>query len=252
MYDNTEGNYNTAIGQSSLYNNETANNNTAVGYVSLNANTTGGSNTAVGKDSLKDNTTGASNVALGAGANENNTTGDENVSMGVSVMGLTTSGSCNTSIGSQAGYNVSSGDNNLLLGRNAGRSTSPFTVTTQDNRIVLGDNSITNFYSQVALTVTSDARDKMNFEPVPHGLDFVTKLEPYKFNFKKTREVEEPHGKARYGFKAQDILELEGDNNVIIDNEQPDHLKYKGEHLVPVLVNAIKELTKRLEELENK
>jgi hypothetical protein len=54
-----------------------------------------------------------------------------------------------------------------------------------------------------------------------------------------------------YGFKAQDILALEGDNNVIIDNEQSDHLKYKGEHLVPVLVNAIKELTARVKELEN-
>jgi hypothetical protein len=31
----------------------------------------------------------------------------------------------------------------------------------------------------------------------------------------------------RYGFKAQDILALEGDNNVIIDNEQPEHLKYQ-------------------------
>jgi hypothetical protein len=50
------------------------------------------------------------------------------------------------------------------------------------------------------------------------------------------------HGDVRYGFKAQDILALEGDNPVIIDTEQPEHLKYKGEHLVPVLVNAIKEL----------
>jgi hypothetical protein len=53
-----------------------------------------------------------------------------------------------------------------------------------------------------------------------------------------------------YGFKAQDILALEGDNNVIIDNEQPDHLKYKGEHLVPVLVNAIKELKSTKRRLE--
>jgi len=54
-----------------------------------------------------------------------------------------------------------------------------------------------------------------------------------------------------YGFKAQDILSLEGSDNVIIDNEQPEHLKYKGEHLVPVLVNAIKELKARIEVLEN-
>ena len=61
-----------------------------------------------------------------------------------------------------------------------------------------------------------------------------------------------PHGNVRYGFKAQDILALEGDNNVIIDDEQPEHLKYKGEHLVPVLVNAIKELNAKIKELEAK
>jgi hypothetical protein len=42
------------------------------------------------------------------------------------------------------------------------------------------------------------------------------------------------------------------EDNVIIDNEQPDHLKYKGEHLVPVLVNAIKELKAEIELLKNK
>jgi hypothetical protein len=40
--------------------------------------------------------------------------------------------------------------------------------------------------------------------------------------------------------------------HVIIDNEQPEHLKYKGEHLVPVLVNAIKELKAEIELLKNK
>jgi len=55
----------------------------------------------------------------------------------------------------------------------------------------------------------------------------------------------------RYGFKAQDILALEGDNPVIIDNEDADNLKYKGEHLVPVLVNAVKELTGMVKDLQN-
>jgi hypothetical protein len=90
----------------------------------------------------------------------------------------------------------------------------------------------------------------MNFEEVPHGLDFVDKLQPYKFNYKKSREDPTPNGNARYGFKAQDILALEGDNNVIIDNEQPEKLKYQGEALVPVLVNAIKELKKEIDLLK--
>ena len=48
------------------------------------------------------------------------------------------------------------------------------------------------------------------------------------------------------------FLELEGSDNVIIDNDDPENLKYKGEHLVPVLVNAIKELTARVKELESR
>ena len=106
----------------------------------------------------------------------------------------------------------------------------------------MGHTSVTNAYVQVAWTVVSDQRDKMNFGTVPHGLDFIKQLNPVSFQFKVDRDIEEADGPVRYGFKAQDILALEGDDNaVIIDNEDPDKLRYNGEALVPVLVNAIKE-----------
>jgi hypothetical protein len=59
-----------------------------------------------------------------------------------------------------------------------------------------------------------------------------------------------PNGNKRYGFLAQDILALEGDDPVIIDNEVPEKLKYQGEALVPVLVNAIKELSAKCDSLQ--
>jgi hypothetical protein len=90
----------------------------------------------------------------------------------------------------------------------------------------------------------------MNLAPVPYGLDFVNQLKPTAYQFKVDRDTETPDGDVRYGFKAQDILALEGDNPVIIDVEDPDHLKYKGEHLVPVLVNAVQELTTMVKELQ--
>ena len=49
----------------------------------------------------------------------------------------------------------------------------------------------------------------------------------------------------KYGFSAQEILELEGDNNVIIDNHDSENLKLTELHLVPVLVNAIKDALSR-------
>ena len=110
-------------------------------------------------------------------------------------------------------------------------------------RIVLGDNDITNAYIKVAFTVTSDKRDKIEDGIVSHGLDFVNKLKPKSFWFRKERGSDEKHGQQRYGFIAQDILALEGSDAVVIDNNDPENLKYKGEQLIPILVKAIQELT---------
>jgi len=139
----------------------------------------------------------------------------------------------------------------MLAGQTGLTPAGIFNLVANNDRIVMGNNDHTNAYIKIAWTVTSDARDKMNISTVPHGLDFVNQLEPVSFQFKKDRDTEVPHGNKRYGFLAQDILELEGENNVIIDNEDTDNLKYQGEALVPVLVNAIKELTARVKELEN-
>ena len=114
------------------------------------------------------------------------------------------------------------------------------------------NNGTTNAYIKVSLTVTSDLRDKTEIENVKHGLDFVNQLKPVSFQFKKSRENDTPHGDMRYGFLAQDILALEADNPVIIDNENDEALKYKGEHLVPVLVNAIKELSETNKDLKSR
>jgi hypothetical protein len=116
----------------------------------------------------------------------------------------------------------------------------------------MGHTAVTNAYVKVAWTVTSDARDKTNFSSVPYGLDFVSKLEPISYQFKTSREDETPNGNVRYGFKAQDILELEGDNPVIIDNEDLESLKFNSDSLIPVLVNAIKELKAELDLLKSK
>ena len=117
--------------------------------------------------------------------------------------------------------------------------------------IVIGNNTSANAYIKIDWTVTSDLRDKTQIEDVPHGLDFVNSLNPIKYKFKKSRDDDTPQGDIKYGFGAQDILKLEGDNPVIINNKQDDILKITNAHLIPVLVNAIKELKARIEVLEN-
>jgi hypothetical protein len=116
----------------------------------------------------------------------------------------------------------------------------------------MGNDAHTDAFIKIAWTVTSDKRDKTNFNNVLHGLNFVNQLKPIQFQFKKSRENPIPVGDIRYGFFAQDILELEKDNPVIINKTDPNNLKYNESSLIPVLVNAIQDLSKDVEELKQK
>ena len=194
----------------------------------------------------------STNTAVGSGALSDNTTGSNNTANGFQALYFNTTGSSNTANGQYALYNCSTGSGNCAFGgvQSNGAYLPPFAVTTHNDRVVIGSQSTTNAYIQVAWTVTSDARDKTNFAPVPHGLDFVNALKPTAFQFKFGRDSDKVNGPVRYGFKAQDILALEGQDSVIIDNEDPEKLRYNGEALVPVLVNAIKELSAKNTALE--
>ena len=158
-------------------------------------------------------------------------------------MNSVTTGNDNVGIGKGSLNNLTTGHGNAAFADISQVATRLFNVTTENDRLILGHHNITNAYIKVALTVTSDERDKIDFSSVPRGLDFVNKLEPKSFWFRRERGSDQKDGCQHYGFVAQDIIALEGDNPVIIDNEQEEHLKYKGEHLIPVLVNAIKELS---------
>jgi len=139
---------------------------------------------------------------------------------------------------------MTTGSGNVHIGGQtaAGTYAPAQAITTQDNYISIGSTSTTNAYIQVAWTVVSDARDKINIVPVTHGLNFVNQLNPVAYQFTDNRIDKNPNGDVRYGFLAQDILALEGDNPVIIDNKDEERLRYNGESLVPVLVKAIQEL----------
>ncbi len=247
---NTTADYNNGFGAYTLSANTTGTNNLAVGHAALLKNTTASNNTGLGFNALKENTTGEQNTALGSFALDANTTSSNCTAIGYNSL-IASTGSNNTAIGRHSGFLITTGANNVCIGNASGTNVSPFGITTQSNRLVLGDNSITNAYIKVAFTVTSDERDKTDIQDITTGLDFVNKLKPKSFWFRKERGSDEKAGQQRYGFIAQDILALEGNNPVIIDNEQEDHLKYKGEHLIPILVKAIQELTIEVNKLKS-
>jgi len=266
LYSNTTGSNNTAIGCNALYFNSVGVRNTALGYGALYSNTTN-YNTAVGYNCLNSITTATGNTAMGyatgvytTGANNSyfgyscgtNGTGGGNCALGAITLANLSSGAYNIALGYASGNGITSGSGNISIGNvnNAGSTVPAFNITTQNNYISLGTTSVTNAYIQVAWTVVSDARDKTNFGEVPHGLDFVSQLNPVSYQFKMSREDDTPNGNVRYGFKAQDVLALEGENSVIIDAENPDKLYYNSDSLVPVLVNAIKELKAELDAIK--
>lgn len=215
------------------------------GTIKLDGNyPTGTNNVAIGRSALFSNTTGSNNVANGYAALYANTTGGYNVAVGRGALASNTTGAGNTGINP----------------RNSAGTYSPvFDPTTENDRLCLGSTGVTNAYVQVAWTVVSDARDKIDLAEVPHGLDFVNQLKPTAYRYKMNRDDVEGHGPVRYGFLAQDVLALEGDNPVIVDAEDSEKLRLNDQSMIAVLVNAIKEqqtlinsLTTRLETLEGK
>jgi hypothetical protein len=142
---------------------------------------------------------------------------------------------------------------------------------TAANRIVLGNNSITNAYIAVSWTVTSDQRDKTDFASLSQGLDVVDAIDTFTFKFDRrsnyyvyddegniidTPTPDGTHKSERtfVGFKAQQVqavLDAAGfPPDVVVDTEDPDNLKMKETALIPLLINAIKELKARVEALE--
>ena len=206
------------------------------------------SNIAIGESSQGVNSGGINNVAVGSNALFGNSIGNGNTALGLNSLSAST-GSYNTAIGANALSDNQTGSGNIGIGttNTAGVIAPVFSVTTQNNRVVMGSTAVTNAYIQVAWTVVSDARDKTNITRVPHGLDFVKQLRPIQYQFRTARDSEEASGPVRYGFKAQDILAFEGPSPVIVDNEDPDKLRIVDTALIPVLVNALQELSAKFD-----
>ena len=169
-----------------------------------------------------------------------------------------TTGQKNVFLGWRAGIgnsggSISTGSNNVLIGTN-GYDVTP----TLSNTIILGDGSTTTLACQVtSITSLSDARDKKDVEAIPVGLDFVNELNPVKFVW-DDRNEEGKHDVKDCGFIAQDLKALQEKYNVaeelqLVNEGIADDKMYASYgKLLPIMVKAIQELSKELNELKNK
>ena len=210
-------------------------------------------NIAIGNNSMR-TATGSCNIAIGP-SSLYAVTGTRNIALGNGALMNATSADNNVAIGWQALICTTTGRNNLEIGANNGLTNSyspPFVVTTQCNRVVVGSTATTNAYVQVAWTVVSDERDKTEITALPVGLDFISKLEPISYRFKESRDSNVAVGNTHYGFSAQQVLEVEGEDPVVVDVEDPDKLKITDSKMIPILVQAIKELKAEIDELKSR
>ena len=157
-----------------------------------------------------------------------------------------------------------------MLGHDSGRANAPSgTISTHSHRVCLGNDDITDIYCADTSISSSDSRDKTDIANFTHGLDWVNKLQPktyvwdkrswYSDDLSATPDGSKKKSKKNIGFLAQDILAIEqadgfstSADNMLTVNLTEDGTRYglKYERLVPVLVNAIKELSAEVNALK--
>ncbi len=102
---------------------------------------------------------------------------------------------------------------------------------------------------------TSDVRLKKDISEFNHGLDVITKINPIKFRYNGKAWTKE--GKERIGVSGQDIEKIAPYmvSKVKVDKELDDkdeneYLVFNSDPLIYLAINAIKELSERIDKLE--
>ena len=279
------GNTNVGIGVSALTANTSGDLNTAIGYAALFSNTTGDQNTASGLQALYTNDIGIQNTAFGMNSLFSNTSGNINVACGFYALYSVSSGLGNTAIGYYAGNSgtsITTGTYNTFLGNSTSSDLATRTNSIAiggfgnlafggDNRVRVGNSSMSSIGGQVGWTTISDVRTKTNVQENVPGLAFIKELRPVTYHYDTDKEHELMWGKidptnwnGKYdiekipfsGFIAQ---EVEASANKIgysfsgVDKPQDKGglygLRY-AEFVVP-LVKSVQELNTKNESLQN-
>ena len=276
---NTTGSSNTAIGGYALSANTTGQNNTSVGGSSMLNSTTGSNNTAVGSTALSDNTTGTFNTSMGVNSLTSNTNGSFNTAIGDYALSNNTTGSYNTAVGDDAGLGLTTGSYNQVFGNGITLGTastgrigigSSFTHGVNTSVIIgNGTNRISNAYTVNATwAFSSDERLKNVIGKDTLGLTFINDLEPVTYRWKPSNEIPkeltahyaeenvQDTNVVMHGLIAQNVkaaLDKAGVDTFTGWSEDEDGTQRLGmADLITPMINAIKELTARLEALEGK
>ncbi len=157
------------------------------------------------------------------------------------------------------GIELDGANDRLMITRN---NNEPLVLNrrSSDGAIVIfrKDGAAVGSISTNANSLPSDRNFKKNIENLSLGLNFISSLEPVTYNYK----IDDDGAPVMAGLIAQDVetaLTAEGveaNSMTLLQHKPTEDVKesdYQMDYLklVPVLINAVKELTERLEQLEN-
>lgn len=196
------------------------------------------------------------NMYVGLDAGKATTSGLSNSACGIGALELVTTGSYNTAVGHYAGVENVGGDGNTFLGAGADAFTNMSSLTNAtaigynaivnaSNKVRIGNTAVTVIEGQVAMTTTSDIRQKKDIASLSHGLEFIKQLRPVEYRMKLG------NGRKDFGFIAQDIETVLGaDYNVLGVGEDADRsLTLRYTDFIAPLVKAVQEQQTTIEQL---
>ena len=145
-------------------------------------------------------------------------------------------------------YNYVSNGGNLTYHHDVSGNTTKFykdgNITTAE---INGETGSAVFIGDITTNGSfSDKRLKENIVPLEQGLETVEKIKTYKFNYKNRPQDTLP------GVMAQEIEELIPEVVYDIEMEDDTYKAVRYQQLVPLLINAIKDLSDKVNVLENK
>jgi hypothetical protein len=272
---NTTGNTaNTAVGYQALKANTTGVANLAIGLSSLQALTTTTGSIAIGNNALN-SATGGGNLAIGMNDDSGNrpalfncTSGSQNVAIGQYSLYQVTTGASNVAYGWASGTTLTTGSYNTYLGFNSNASGAGVTgeiVISSGSSTVTGKGSNTGFFSPNAggvyqgnnsssWSTTSDQRLKKNIVNNDVGLEKLTQIQVRNFEYRTKEEITElPQNQAiqktgvQLGVIAQELQAILPD---CVKTESTGVMTVDQDNLTWYLINAVKELSARVKQLE--
>jgi hypothetical protein len=235
----TSGSRNIAIGTSALTASSTSSDNVAVGYQALTAVTTAtGANVAVGRGAGNTFTTGNGNTFLGHFAGSSYSTSDSNnISIGTRGLGETPGQSNALRIGG------GTGSTNGLLNKTFISGIQTITVT--------GTAVLVSSSDQLGIAVSSQ-KFKLDVQDMGAGTDFIYKLRPVTFIWDKTANegLHDAPDTRQFGLIAEEVAKVQPELAGYDQEGAPLNVHY--DRLVPMLLNEIQRLEKRISALESR